>query len=144
MITNNQIKLVYALCRDIEIDNDTLHKNIYKCYGKKSIKDLSPKEVQEVIKVLKKLEVDHKKKAKKPVPFSNKVIELATQNQLEYIKCLEESLGWSDRQLEGFRRRIIRKTKIRTKREANKVINGLKAVSNHQTQGGKRNGEHCQ
>jgi len=137
-ITSEQLKLLWVLARQLDMDSDSLHEFVFQITGKESIKTLSVLEAKEVIDtlVLNGAKVTRKRL---PKPLPPNVVELATRQQMKYIRDLEKKLDWQDnaRRLEGFLKKIIRRKRVRTKQEAMKVIEGLKSMANREPKPGK-------
>lgn len=131
MISQKQIKLMWVLSRQLDLDNDDLHKVVFGITGKKSIKTLSVMEGKEVIDALIQAGAKVKKKRRPRRDLPPNVIEMATRKQRRLIKYLEKSLGWDDNpeRLNGFVRRTIKKKVISTKLDAMKIIEGLKGMA---------------
>ena len=131
MITEGQTKLIWALARQLGMESDDLHELVSLTTGKDSIKALSTKEGADVIDNLVRAggRVKRKRKPRRDLPPN--VVELLTPKQARFIKYLEKKLGWQDspERLKGFIKRSIKKEVVRTKREAMKVIEGLKSMA---------------
>jgi hypothetical protein len=128
-ITKRQLKLIWVLARDLEIDGDKLHKLVETLTDKKSLRALSVKEGKAVIELLIRLGGAVKKKKRLPRELPANVVELVTIDQANYIKFLEEQLAWQDNpeRLKGLIKRTVGKDRVKTKEEAIKIIEGLKA-----------------
>ena len=123
---------MWVLARQIGIDNDELHELVAGVTGKASIKALSVMEGKDVIDTLIRAggKVTNKRRPRRDLPAN--VVEMVTPKQARFIKYLEKKLGWQDspERLKGFIKRTIKKKVVRTKPEATKVIEGLKAMAN--------------
>ena len=131
MITEGQIKLIWVLTRQLGMDRDKLHELIAWATGKDSIKALSTQEGADVIDNLVRAGGRVKKRRKPRRYLPPNVVELLTPKQARFIKYLEKKLGWQDspERLRGFIKRTTKKEVVRTKREAMKVIEGLKSMA---------------
>lgn len=134
MITPDQIKLLWVLARQIHLSDEDLHDVVLEGTGRDSIKKMTKREASAVIEVLKRAgaKITKKKKPRRTGPLPPNVVEIASQGQLALIQHLEKELGWDEnpKRLQGFVRRIT-KTRagvVRTKRDAQEVIEGLKAI----------------
>ena len=134
-ITKRQLKLIWVLGRDLGMNGDRLHEFALAVTGRDSIKILSLEEAKEIIEALVRAGAKIKKKKTSPRDLADNVVEIVTADQMNHIRYLEKQLGWQanpDR-LNGFLKRTIKKDRIRTKRDASKVIEGLKAILNRKT-----------
>jgi hypothetical protein len=131
MITRDQIKLIWVLARQLGMESNELHDVVSAVTGKDSIKALSVAEGTDIIEVLIRAGGRVKKKRKPRPSLPPNVVELVTRKQTRLIKVLEKRLGWQDNpeRLKGFTRRIIKREGVRTKKEAIKVIEGLKSMA---------------
>ena len=130
-ITNKQLRLLWVLARQLGITDKLLHEIVFGASGRKSLKELSVLEAKVVIDNLVEdgAKVTKKRKPRRNLPEN--VIELVTGEQIRLIEYLVDQLGWDDpRQLIGFNKRVIKKERIGTTREASKIIEGLKAILN--------------
>jgi len=134
MITGKQLKIIWTLARQLGMDSEVLHEMVFQVTGKDSLKKLSVSEAAGVIEGL----VDdgakarRKRKPRRKLPAN--VVELITGEQIRLIEYLVDQLGWDNpKQLTGFNRRVIKKERILTNKEASKVIEGLKAMVNRKT-----------
>jgi len=130
-ITGKQLKLLWVLARQLGMTDELLHEIVFKGTGRKSLKELSVLEAKVVIDNLVEdgAKVTKKRKPRRNLPEN--VIELVTGEQIRLIEYLVDQLGWDDpRQLIGFNKRVIKKERIGTTREASKIIEGLKAILN--------------
>lgn len=128
-ITNRQLKLIWTLARQLGMDSDLLHKMVFDVTGKDSLKQLSCWEAGAIIDGLVDDGGKIKKKRKPRRELPENVLELLTGEQIRLIEYLVDRLGWDNpNQLKGFNRRVIKKERIGTKKEASKIIEGLKAM----------------
>jgi phage gp16-like protein len=131
MITEGQAKLIWVLARQLGMDSDELHEAVSGVTGKDSIKGLSSNEAAKVIDSLVHAGGRVKKKRRPPRDLPYNVVELLSPKQARFIKYLEKKLGWQNEpdRLSGFIKRSIKRDVVRTKREAMKIIEGLKAMA---------------
>jgi len=136
-ITAKQLKLIWVLAHQIGINDQLLHDMAWEVCGKASLKELYAWEAATVIDCLLDdgAKVTKKRKPRRSLP--DNVVELVAGEQIRLIEYLVDQLGWDDpRQLVGFNKRVIKKERIGTKKEAGKVIEGLKAMLNRKQKGG--------
>ena len=130
MITDKQIKLVWVLAKQLGIDDEGLHALVDKKTGKDSIKNLSCSEANAIITglVVCGAQITKKRTPKRYLPGN--AVEMVTQDQMQYIRYLEEKLGWHEtpQRLKGFIKRIVKKERVGTKQDGIKVIIGLKSM----------------
>jgi hypothetical protein len=138
VISKDQIKLIWVLARQLDLDSDELHEVVAGITGKDSIKALSVGEGIEVVNTMIRAGGRVKKKRKPRRKLPPNVVEIVTSEQLSYINYLEKRLGWQDNpeRLGGFVKRIIKREVVRTKQEGSKVIQGLKSMANRNKGGG--------
>lgn len=142
--TKRQLKLIWVLARQLGMDSHALHELALEVTGRDSIKILSLGEGKTIIEALVCAGAKIKKKKTSPRDLADNVVEIVTADQMNYIGYLEKQLGWQanpDR-LDGFLRRTIKKDRIRTKRDAVKIIEGLKAILNREISKKTKNQSH--
>jgi hypothetical protein len=139
-ITGRQMKMIWGLARQLCLDSDPLHELVFNNTGKDSIKALSRSDAAEIIDSLIQAGAIVKKKRKPKRNLPPNVVELATAEQMQFIRYLEAQLGWQDNQerLKGFFEWTIKKEVVRTKEEAIKVIEGLKNILARQMRKGRQ------
>jgi len=139
MITEKQKKIIWVLARQLGMDSELLHKMIFEVTGKDSLKKLTVPEAVEIIDGLVHdgAKIRRKRKPRRGLPEN--VVELVTGEQIRLIEYLVDQLGWDNpKQLAGFNRRVIKKERICTIKEASKIVEGLKAILNRKQKGGDR------
>ena len=124
-VTPAQMRKIYALSRERNLDSDMLHSHIFALTGKDSIKELS---ISEAIKIIDSLE-GHK----------TNTPGMMTERQLKLIKGLAKDIGWTDEKgrvdmdrLSGFitERFNIAHINWVNSRTAGQIIEALKAMKN--------------
>ncbi len=117
-ITYAQIKKIFVLAKERDLDNDILHDYIFMITKKEHINELTKAEGIEVINSL--------SPARQPMRGNN----MASEKQLNYIKGLAKDMGWNSKRLNGFVKKVGSVDDIRflTKVNASKVIEGLKKL----------------
>jgi hypothetical protein len=143
-ISARQMRLIHVLSRQLGMDSDQLHEAIAGVTGKDSIKALTKAEANEVIDHLEKAgaKITRKKKSKsrKRAPSlppgvvrmkSRAQMEPVSHDQLQLIQALESELGWADdpRRLRGLILKVLKKRRIRTRLDGQKMIEALKNIS---------------
>jgi len=139
MITEKQLKMIWTLARQLGMESELLHEMVFDVTGKKSLKTLTVPEAVGIIDGLVHdgAKVRRKRKPRRALPEN--VVELLTGEQIRLIEYLVDQLGWDNpKQLMGFNRRVIKKERICTTKEASKIIEGLKAILNRKQKGGGR------
>ena len=127
MITRKQLKMIWTLARQLGMESDMLHEMVFQVTGKDSLKNLSVSEAAGIIEGLidDGAKARRKRKPRKKLPAN--VVELVTSEQIRLIEYLVDQLGWDNpHNLTGFNKRVIKKERICTNKEASKVIEGLK------------------
>lgn len=128
-ITSKQLKLIWTLARQLGMSSELLHEIAFDVTRKDSLKELSLWEAAAIIDGLADDGAKVRKKRKRKRELPENVIELITGGQIRLIEYLVDQLGWENpNQLKGFNRRVIKREGIRTKQEAGKIIEGLKAM----------------
>lgn len=127
--TTPQIRKIYALSKELNMDSDMLHITIEKLIGKGSIAKLTN---VDAIKIIDELEFAKTGKRKKKIYRENR----ATEDQIYKIKALEKELGWQDnpKRLKGFMKKYSRVEDIKwlTFEAASNLIEALKNVLKHE------------
>ena len=128
VISEKQIRLIWSLARQLGLDNENFHEMVKGCTGKDSIKDITLDDVHAVVKKFAQAGAKVKKVRKPARDLPENVLEIITPEQTNFIRYLEEKLGWQDnpKRLMGFSKKIIGKEKPRTKEEGIKIILALK------------------
>ncbi len=128
VISEKQIRMIWALARQLGLDDDGLHEMVKGCTGKDSIKELMLDDVHEVVKKFAEAGAKIKKVRKPARDLPKNVLEIITPEQTNFIRYMEEKLGWQDnpKRLMGFSKKIIGKVKPGTKEEGIKIILALK------------------
>ncbi len=127
--TYSQVKAIFAEARKRGLDNEALHDMVESITRRtRSISSLSYAEAQKVIQRLKGDEFKplrtlqyHRQKAG--------IKQLVQDAQLTLIAELASQRNWSAESLTKFCRRQCRHDRPRTTEDANKVIEGLKAMN---------------
>jgi len=135
LITKKQIQVMWVLARQLGMADENLHDFVREQTGKHSIKGLSGSEGGEIIDSLIEAGAKVKKKRKPRRDLPPNVVELATPEQIRFIKYLEKQLGWQDNpeRIKGFLKHTIKKETIRTKQDGVKAIQGLKSMADRKT-----------
>lgn len=124
--TYPQIKKIYALSKELGLDNDSLHIFTSDLTGVGSISHLS--NIQ-AIKLIDELEYE-KTGIRKASTFRSY---RATEDQIFKIRALERELGWDDNpnRLKGFMKKYCKIDNINwlTFSQASNLIEALKKVS---------------
>lgn len=96
VITNPQIRMIYALCKTCGLDDETLHMKAHALTGKDSLKALTSQEAARLIDTLKR----ECGQVKEPTIIEDR----ATEAQRRMIYALVRALGWIDnpKRLRGF------------------------------------------
>lgn len=126
-ITGAQRKKIYAVARELGIDNDLLHELVLRLTGKEHISELTKKEA---IRVIDELEP---RRPTRTVQRTGRQVLLATRKQYWMINKLAQELGWDDnpKRLQGFIKKYAKVDHPRwlTVKQASAVIEGLKALA---------------
>jgi Protein of unknown function (DUF1018) len=130
VISEKQIKMLWALARQLGLNDEGFHEMIKGLTGKDSIKDLMLDDVHAVVDKFAQAGVKVKKGRKPARDLPENVFEIITPEQTNFIRYLEEKLGWQDnpKRLMGFSKKIIGKGKPGTKEEGIKIILALKQM----------------
>lgn len=129
-ITYPQMKNIFGLAKQAQLNNDELHDLVYSVTGSNSIKALSKTQGIKVIDRLNNL----LGKGKQPTR--------ATPNQIWQINMLAKELGWNNdpRRLRGFleKQQGVSHTSYLSPSQASNVIESLKAMKRRTMEGGRR------
>lgn len=122
-ITKQQIRMIWALCHRLGMDEQTLHGLAQTVTGVSSIRQLSRPQAARLIEML------LTKAGFKTQTFPRRP-GLNTPHQLAYIEGLTTQLGWRERQTRGLARRMyrVRRLKDLGVRQASGLIEALKAI----------------
>lgn len=127
-LTNRQKRLLHAAARWLGLDEDTYREILRQEAGVETSLALDQKGLDRVLRRFEQLGFKPSGRAgrRRHVHFPG---ELPTPDQLALIEHLYEDLGWWDRRRQiGFNRRACGRPWPQTREEANKVIEGLKAM----------------
>lgn len=120
-----QIRKIYAVAKELDIDNELLHTITLNVTGKESISVLTNSQAIQLID-----ELEYKKTGvkKKSAYRSNR----ATEDQIYKIRALETALGWESnpKRLKAFMKKYSRVDNIQwlTFEAASNLIEALKKV----------------
>lgn len=123
-LNREQLAVIHIAKKELNLDDD-LYRSILKSEaGVESSKSLSPQQFDQIMKRFKKLGF------KKLTPKREKSgSALVLPSQMEFIEKLYDQLGWTERERRvGFNQRQITKPWPQSRSEANKIIEGLKAM----------------
>lgn len=125
-INNLQMRKIYAMAKELDMDNELLHAFIKNNVQKEHISELSKYEAMDVIDRMDEMKTGVKKaKAYR----SN----MATQDQIYKIKALEKELGWNDnpKRLKAFTKKYagVENLNWLTFSKASNLIESLKKVT---------------
>lgn len=123
--TPPQIRKIYALAKELNLDSDLLHEFTFNLVKRDSISKLTN---IEAITLIDELEYKKTGVRKEKTYRSNR----ATEDQIYKIKALETSLGWdtNPNRLKGFMKKYSRVDNIKwlTSEAASNLIEALKKV----------------
>ncbi|MGC5328931.1 phage protein GemA/Gp16 family protein [Brevibacillus sp. SYSU BS000544] len=141
MIERKQLAVLHIAKKDLSLDDDVYRQILQQEAGVSSSRDLS---LDGFRKVMKRLEHLGYKGSAKPKQTRNKPKDpnaIVGPWQAQKIRQLFAELGWHepDRQ-QGFTKKMIGKPWAQTRSEANKIIEGLKAMIKRQTKGDAQDG----
>lgn len=131
-MTAAQRRKIFAVARELKLDDDLLHDVVYGLTRKEHISDLTKREAVLVID-------DLERRVRRPQATAGrggKRTVMATRKQLWMINKLVKDLGWDDnpKRLQGFIRKYAKVDHPRwlTLVQAGKIIEGLKALAERQ------------
>ncbi len=131
--SKKQVAAIWQLAKTRKIDSDELHTLVHNVTGQDSIRLLSKAEADKVIVKLGGTPFNRiKGTPRRTVQYRRRsagVQQIAQPAQLELMRSLAGARGMSDEGLESLTRRIIKCSQPRTTKEANKVIEALKAMN---------------
>jgi len=132
VITEKQLKMLWALARQAGLEDEGLHEAVKGLTGKDSIKTLTQADLSRVIERLKQAGARIKKNRIMPRDLPINTVEIITAKQRGLIKYFEEKLEWHDNpdRLKGLSKRIIKKEAASTKAEGIKMILALRQMAN--------------
>ncbi|MGE4496324.1 MAG: phage protein GemA/Gp16 family protein [Deferribacterales bacterium] len=128
-VTAKQVQLIHIAKKQLEICDDDYRSILNEYFKVRSSKDLTERQAERLITHFRQkgFRINTAKKAK---PTGSTIIAFPTSFQLELIEVLKSNIVWKAG-FEGFQlwlEKRMRIKKIRTKQEAAKVIEGLKAM----------------
>lgn len=126
-LTREQLAVIHVAKKELQLDDDLYRTILRQAAGVSSSKDLDTQGFDRVMSRMKQLGFKRQASRKTRQPKDGQALVLPSQ--MELISQLYDHLGWDDRDRRvGFNRRQIRKPWPQTRLEANKVIEGLKAM----------------
>lgn len=131
MISKEKKALLHVAKAELGLEDDVYREILRQESGVESARDLSEEGFERVLKRFQKLGFRVRRGGRRPArPREQKDGgALVGQQQLSLIRHLYEDLGWVDlRRQIGFNRRVCGRPWPQTRAEANKVIEGLKAM----------------
>jgi DNA-binding transcriptional MerR regulator len=139
MISKGQLKLIHTAKDRLGLTYEE-YKEILALYGgARSSKELSPEGFFEVMEHFRELGftlrgadvfVHPEPGQKQAGPAGDNVIEMVTPRQRAFIRKMERALGWDEdpERLSHFIEKRLGMKKVRTKKEAMKLIEAMKAM----------------
>lgn len=127
--TKAQVREIWARARQRGLTDETLHQLVSAETGSDSIRALNKTQADKVIVALGG--VQHQRKRSRTAQARRQkagVKQMVTQAQIDLITFLLAELGWTIASLEKFCKRQVKRDKPTTTEEANKVIEGMKAI----------------
>lgn len=119
-----QLRKIFAVARELNLDDDLLHTIVYGVTGKERLSKMTKHEASLIIDDLERRAGRGRNAA------------LATKKQLYKIRCLEEQLGWQDNpnRLRKFCLKYagVEDPRWLTKDKAWRIIEGLKSLAARQ------------
>lgn len=128
---------LHAEARKRGLDHDALHEIALERFQRGSLRDLSVAQIQGWANELRQAQAPRSAASRrrqgtagrKTAGKAAKVVELVGAKELELIGGYAEALGWDRARLDGFiRRQLGEHGRVRTVGDANKVIDGLRAM----------------
>lgn len=128
-VTVQQKKKIYAVAREIGLDNDLLHSLVEAKFKKQHISDLTLNQAGALIDYL-----EERKGSGRHIQLpTGRKVPLVTDKQLYKINQLARQLGWQDnpKRLQGFCRKYaqVDNPEWLTKEQAWRIIEGLKSLA---------------
>lgn len=132
-ISKEKLAVIHIAKAQIGLDDDLYREILLQEANVESSKYLTDVTFDKVMKRLKGLGFRQNQKAKKQNPNA-----LPGPWQLEKIETLYKQLGWTDlKRQQGFAQRQIKKPWPQTRADANRIIEGLKAMISRNKEGRK-------
>jgi hypothetical protein len=131
MISNKMKAILHVAKNNLDLDDDLYREIMYQEAGVSSSVELTPAGFKKVMRRFEKLgfKSTSKYKTKSRKKRENKPYSVITPEMQDLINGLYNKLGWNDSKRRiGFNRRQIEKPWPQTRVEANKIIEGLKAM----------------
>lgn len=135
MLSQGQIRLIHTAKDRLGLSSEEYREILELFGGTRSSKLLSPEGFFSVMEHMRELGFEPRggdASAHQPEPPGRKgaLIEMVTPAQRAFIKGLETDLGWADNpeRLDRFIYKRLSIRKVRTKADASKVIEALKAM----------------
>lgn len=125
-INNLQMRKIYAMAKELSMDNELLHAFILNNVQKEHISELSKYEAMDVIDKMDEMKTG----VKKTKTYREN---MATQDQIYKIRALERELGWNDnpKRLKAFTKKYtgVENLNWLTFSKASNLIESLKKVA---------------
>ena len=149
MLANKYIRAIYASANATKCCNEELHDAIMAGFGKKSVKDLTPREARQLLDGLNKktpwdLNPDYQRRqamanhGRKDYDRRGDAEYLVSKDEMGMLRYEASLRGWQPEALSKFIHRQIGKTEVRTLAEYNKVYWPLKGMNRRDGIGGVR------
>ncbi len=131
--SQKQVQAIWGLARKWRFDHESLHELVADVTGKDSIRALNKKEADAVIARLggSPFYADKAGTPRRTIQYRRQktgVVQLETGKQLKLMRDVSAKLGWNDETLKNFCLRQIKKQIPTTTKEAQKVIEPMKAM----------------
>ena len=131
-INSIQIKIIHVAKNQLKIDDDLYRSMLRQWFDAASSKELTYEQASTFINELKKKGFKIKRSGRRLRGIkSPNLIQLASPQELKLIEHLKQDIRWQYH--DGFKRWIKRRfgiERIKTRKEAQKIIEGLKAMRN--------------
>lgn len=128
--TKAQVRSIFGRAKERGLNDEQLHSLVSAETGLDSIRALNKEQADKVIVALGGVALTSRKSRRTAQHHRQKagVKQIVTQEQLNLMTFLADQLGWTIGSTEKFCKRQIRREKPTTTEEANKVIEGMKAI----------------
>lgn len=127
--TKAQVREIFGRAKQRGLDNEGLHNLVSAETGQSSIRALNKTDADKIIVALGG--IPHQRKRSRTAQHRRRqagIKQIVTQEQLKLISFLTDQLDWKQESLQKFCNRQIKKVAPTTTEEANKIIEGMKAI----------------
>lgn len=130
--TVNQVRAIFGLAKERGLNSETLHMLIEAETGKESIKDLTFSEANKAIQAMGGRTFEAQRAPRRTEQYRRQRTgskQIATKEQFTLIGRLASQRNWTPESMVSFCQRTIRTDRPKTTKQANVIIEALKAMN---------------